>query len=181
MTATMEAQASDTPDWDPPAAFPFARLEGQPRDVGRAHGRAFGDQVLGSIRVHRGIIERSGLAWPDALELAAKGQTLMQLVEPALAEELEGIAEGSEVDPREIFAINFRVGLTRIAKPPTPIAQDHECTTAAALGAVTADGHTLLAQNWDQNSALQANIVDPKLIGTLQELEAERLGFLDEV
>jgi isopenicillin-N N-acyltransferase-like protein len=159
MTAVAQAGPTIARDWDPPAAFPLARLEGGPRDVGRAHGRTFGDRVLGSIRVHRGVIERSGLPWPEALALGEKGRLLMQLVEPALAEELEAIAEGAEVDPREIFAINFRVGLTRVATPPAPVAEEPVCTTAAAIGAVTADGHTLLAQNWDQNSALQANLV----------------------
>jgi isopenicillin-N N-acyltransferase-like protein len=145
-------------DWNPPAAFPFARFEGGPRDVGIAHGRTFGDQVLGSIRVHRGSIEKTGLAWSDALVWADKGRKLMQLVEPKLAEELDGIAEGVGVDRREIFAINFRVALSRVVTP-APVTETHECTTAAAIGAVTADGHTLLAQNWDQNSDLQANLV----------------------
>jgi isopenicillin-N N-acyltransferase-like protein len=127
--------------------------------VGRAHGRAFGDQVLGCIRAHRAKIEQTGLAWPDALAWAEKGRTLMRLVEPRLADELDAIGEGAEVDPREIYAINFRVALTRVATPPVPVAEMHECTTAAALGTVTADGHTLLAQNWDQASELQANLV----------------------
>lgn len=145
-------------DWNPPAAFPFARFEGGPRDVGLAHGRTFGDQVLGSIRVHRASIEKTGLPWADALVWAEKGRTLMQLVEPKLAEELDAIGEGVGVDHREIFAINFRVALSRVAMP-APVTEQHECTTAAAIGAVTADGHTLLAQNWDQNSDLQANLV----------------------
>jgi isopenicillin-N N-acyltransferase-like protein len=36
---------------------------------------------------------------------------------------------------------------------------DHECTTAAILPRATAEGHTLLAQNWDQRGRCQENTV----------------------
>lgn len=146
-------------DWNPPAAFPHGKFEGAPSDVGRAHGRTFGEQVQGSIRVHKGGIEKTGLAWSDALAWADKGRALMQLVDPRLAEELDGIATGAEVDRRELYAINFRVVMSRLARQAELETQTHECTTAAALGSVTANGHTLLAQNWDNKSELQANLV----------------------
>lgn len=41
---------------------------------------------------------------------------------------------------------------------PAP-STERECTTAAAFGVATADGHTLLAQNWDQASEQQPNMV----------------------
>ncbi len=144
-------------DWNPPAAFPFGRFEGSPRDVGRGHGRAFGEQVRGSIRVHRASIEKTGLAWPEALVWSDRARETMKLIEPKLAEELEGVAEGAEVDHRELFAINFRVSLSRLAAQP--VKAEAECTTGVITGEATADGHTLLAQNWDQNSELQANLV----------------------
>jgi isopenicillin-N N-acyltransferase-like protein len=159
MTTPAQAEPTIARDWDPPAAFPLGRFEGGPRDVGRAHGRTFGDRVLGSIRAHRASIERTGLAWPDALVWAQKGRELMELLDLKLADELTGIAEGAEVDPREIFAINFRVALTRVTAQSEKMPEIAECTTGAAMGAVTADGHTLLAQNWDQSSELQANLV----------------------
>lgn len=159
MTATAEAAARVARDWDPPAAFPLARFEGLPRDVGRAHGRTFGDRVLGSIRAHRRSIEQTGLAWSDALVWGQKGREYLEILDRKLAEELVGMAEGAEVDPREIFAINLRVALTRVATAPKPVPEMAECTTGAATAAATADGHTLLAQNWDQSSELQANLV----------------------
>jgi len=149
--------ATAIPDITPPAAFPFLRSEGTPHDVGRSHGRAFGDRVLGSIGVYRGKFDRMGLAWERVLRLAERSGELLRAFDPALAEELDGIAEGSGVDPREILVINIRTGLTRMVE--VAAAEDHECTTAAVLGSATANGHTLMGQNWDQSGVCQANTV----------------------
>jgi len=145
-------------DWTPPPAFPFGRFEGTPHDVGVAHGRAFGDQILRTICIQRGKISRTGLAWEKALEWAENARAVMQSHEPRLVEEIDGIAVGAEVDRREAFAINLAVTLARLLSP-APSTEMRECTTAAAFGAATADGHTLLAQNWDQASEQQANMV----------------------
>jgi isopenicillin-N N-acyltransferase-like protein len=149
--------ATAVPDIVPPKAFPFVRSEGAPRDVGRNHGRTFGDRVLGSIGVYRGKFDRMGLEWPRVLRLAERSGALLRSFDPALAEELDGIAEGAEVDPREILVINIRTGLTRMVE--VAAAEDHECTTTAVLGSVTADGHTLMGQNWDQSGVCQPNTV----------------------
>lgn len=146
-------------DITPPDAFPFLRSEGSPREVGRAHGRAFGDRILTSIGVYRHKFDRIGLPWDEALAVAGRGGELIRGFDAALADELEGIAEGAGVDRRELLAINIRTSLTRLVNPPVAVAETHECTTAAILGSVTADGHTLMAQNWDQSGALQAHTV----------------------
>jgi isopenicillin-N N-acyltransferase like protein len=148
---------SATPDVTPPAAFPLLRSEGPPRVVGRNHGRTFGDRVLGSIGVYRQKFDKIGLPWDEALAISERNVAYLRDLDPALADELDGIAEGAEVDPREIYLINIRTGLTRMVEEGTD--EDHECTTAAILGTATADGHTLMAQNWDQNGACQANTV----------------------
>ena len=103
-------------DIDPPTAFRFLRTEGSPRDVGRGHGRAFGDQVLGSIGVYKSKFDKLGLPWAIALDLAGKSGASLRAFDPELAEELDGIAEGAEVDPREILVINIRTGLTRMVE-----------------------------------------------------------------
>lgn len=144
-------------DIEPPRAFPFLRTEGGPRDVGRQHGQAFGETILGSIVAYRGKFDAIGLPWEEALKIAGRSGDFLRALDPALAEELDGIAEGAEVDPREILAINIRTGLMRMVE--VAVAEDHECTTAAVLGSATADGHTLMGQNWDQSGVLQANTV----------------------
>lgn len=144
-------------DVSPPSALPFLRSEGFPHAVGRAHGRAFGDRVAGSIGVYRRKFDRIGLPWEAALEIAERNIVYLRSLDPALVAEMDGIAEGAEADPREIYLINIRTGLIRMVEEGTD--EDHECTTAAILPEATADGHTLMAQNWDQHGDCQANTV----------------------
>jgi isopenicillin-N N-acyltransferase like protein len=141
----------------PPASFPSLRSEGPPREVGRAHGRAFGDQIAGSISLYRRKFDDIGLDWNRALDLAHRSGDFLRGLDHELAEELDGIAAGAEVDPREILTINIRTAVTRMVEAQSD--EDHECTTAAVLPEATADGHTLLAQNWDQRGRCQENTV----------------------
>lgn len=145
-------------DVSPPQAFPFLRSEGSPLDVGRAHGQAFGDQILGSIAVYRRKFDDIALAWEDALKLAESSGAALRKFDPLLAEEMDGIAQGAEVDPREILVINIRTGLIRMIEEART-EEDHECTTVSVVPPATADGHTLIGQNWDQNAACQPNTV----------------------
>jgi len=144
-------------DVTPPAALPFLRSEGGPGDVGRAHGRAFGELIAGSIGVYRRKFDKIGLPWETALDIAERNIAFLRELDPRLVEEMDGIAEGSDNDRRVIYLINIRTGLTRMVEEGTD--EDHECTTAAILGEATADGHTLMAQNWDQHGDCQANTV----------------------
>jgi isopenicillin-N N-acyltransferase like protein len=141
----------------PPASFPSLRSEGPPREVGRAHGRAFGDQIAGSISLYRRKFDDIGLDWNRALDLAHRSGDFLRGLDHELAEEMEGIAEGAHVDPLEILTINIRTGLIRMMEVET--VEDHECTTAAVCPPATADGHTLVGQNWDQSGECQANTV----------------------
>lgn len=141
----------------PPTSFPTLRSEGPPRVVGREHGRAFGDQVARSVDVYKEKFDHIGLDWNRALELARNSRGFLEELDPDLAIEMEGIAEGAEIDPLEILVINIRTGLIRMMEVET--IEDEECTTAAVCPPATADGHTLVGQNWDQSPACQPNTV----------------------
>lgn len=145
-------------DIKPPKAFRHLRSEGSPKDVGRAHGRAFGDEVLGSIAVYRKKFDEIRLDWSDVLEVCERSRAHLQAIDPLLDQEMEGIAEGAQVDIREIVAINIRTGLIRMVEEK-PSADDHECTTFSVVPPASADGHTYIGQNWDQNGACQPNTV----------------------
>ena len=166
------------PDIRPPAAFPFLRSEGAPHDVGHAHGRAFGDLVAGSIGVYRRKFDRIGLPWDTALAVAGRNIEHLRALDPALVAEMDGIAAGAEADPLEIYLINIRTGLTRMVEEGTD--EDHECTTAAMLPEATADGHTLMAQNWDQHGDCQANtvVIEQRIPGEPALLFVTEAGIL---
>jgi len=144
-------------DITPPTALRFLRSEGTPRDVGRKHGRFFVDEVNASIGVYRKKFEKLGMSWDKTLGYAERSGALLRDLDPRLVEEIEGIAEGAGADLGAIFMINIRTGITRMVEVAVP--EDHECTTTAVVRGATADGHTLLGQNWDQSGVLQANTV----------------------
>lgn len=141
----------------PPAAFPFVRSEGGPYEVGRAHGAAFGEQVLGSIELYKEMFDEVGMSTDEALTYVDVLADGVRAFDPALAEEMEGIAAGADVDPRLILMVNLRTDIIRMKEGEGDTAR--ECTTAAILPQATANGHTLLAQNWDQRGRMQANTV----------------------
>jgi isopenicillin-N N-acyltransferase like protein len=148
---------STSTDIIPPKQLRFLRSEGSPIEVGRAHGRMFGEEVLGSIGVYRRKFDEIGIGWERALQIAQRAGDYLRDLDAPLVEELDGIAEGAEVDPREILTINIRTGLTRMMEVAAD--EDHECTTTAVLPEATADGHTLVGQNWDQRGECQPNTV----------------------
>ena len=146
-------------DFSPPATFPFLKSEGSPYEVGQAHGAAFGEQIGRSIALYREQFADLGFTWPEALILAERAGESLAAFDAALGSELEGIAAGAAVDPREILAINVRTGVIRSSEKQDAKLFEAECTTSAVLPEATADGHTLLAQNWDQRLACQPNTV----------------------
>lgn len=145
-------------DVTPPRSFEFLRSEGSPREVGQAHGDRFASQVRSSLAVYRQKFDRMKLAWSDARDLAETALGALRTFDPLLAEEIYGIAEGADVAPAEIMAINVRTGITRMIQEGVA-AEDHECTTVSVMPEATADGHTLIGQNWDQSAVFQPNTV----------------------
>jgi isopenicillin-N N-acyltransferase-like protein len=162
----------------PPVRFEFLRSEGSARDVGRQHGKTFGTQVLGSIGVYRNKFEKMGVPWAKALAMAESSGDVLRTFDPGLWDELTGIAEGAEVDLREIVVINIRTGITRMVEASVP--EDHECTSAVVLGEATANGHTLLGQNWDQSGVCQPNtvLIEQRIAGEPALLFITEAGIL---
>jgi isopenicillin-N N-acyltransferase-like protein len=63
---------------------------------------------------------------------------------------MEGIAEGADLAFEDVLALNLRteVMFAAVARAPAAAAAGG-CTAFVALPEATADGHTLLGQNWD--------------------------------
>jgi hypothetical protein len=92
---------------------------------------------------------------------------------------MDGIAEGAKVDPREILVINIRTGLIRMIEEAST-EEDHECTTVSVVPPATADGHTLMGQNWDQNAGCQPNtvLIEQRIAGQPALLFITEAGIL---
>ena len=170
---------SMTDGYTPPVEFRFLRAEGSAREVGTAHGREFVTEIRHSIDVYREQFASIGVGWDDALKFAAQAGSDLHDLDRGLAEELDGIAAGADLDPREVLAINIRTGITRMIEGRSG-ADDHECTTAAVLPGATRDGHTLLGQNWDQRGLYQHHtvIIEQHIAGEPALLFVTEAGIL---
>jgi isopenicillin-N N-acyltransferase-like protein len=134
--------------------FPFFRLEGSAREVGRQHGDHLRDRIQESIDLYtERFASTAGLRWPEVLRRMEQVTANAREHSGELVEEMEGIAEGADVPLAAVVALNARTMLLRTT--PTgagPSGADAECTTGALLPSVTADEHTILFGNWDQNA-----------------------------
>jgi isopenicillin-N N-acyltransferase-like protein len=123
--------------------------------------------------------EWSGVGLPVLRERAASYARVIEGKDPAYAAIMGGIAEGSGQDLLDIVAINVRyellysefarVGMEGRASPSIP----GGCTSFAIEPEASANGHTLLGQNWDWL---------PEVQGVLQRAPTDgvwHLGFTE--
>ncbi len=129
------------------AMFPVLGLRGQPYERGLQHGREARVRVERSLRNYRDLFEFCRLPWDEAQRRAAPYRDVIGGLDPALLEEMEGIAKGAERPFGEILALNVR---TEILPPGFMAGRDvGECTSIAVAPRASATGGALLAQNWD--------------------------------
>ncbi len=126
-------------------------VRGDAYERGRQHG------VQTRALVHEGVdfytrmwTDNVGGDKEDVLALAGGFESVIGDYDAQILAELEGIAAGAEMTLREILLLNARYELMLEAVfTQTPPAAPGECTSLAAAPEATADGHTLIAQNWD--------------------------------
>ena len=137
------------------SAIPFLSLYGSPREIGQAHGEALRLLVRDNVGTYSAIFKHyADLTREQVLARARLFVPVIEKFDPALLEEIKGIAEASGSLVEEIVAINSR---TEIMFKETPRAG--ECTALAATPEATASGQTLLGQNWDWMPTLDGHTV----------------------
>jgi len=115
--------------------FPIVLLEGTPRARGRQHGERFRDEIAAALATLRQ--EHSPAAFASARGKAETAWPMILSRAPDIADELQGIAEGSATQLMEIL---LRVGF-EFFDTPSPTG----CTALAFKGPRGA----ILGQNWD--------------------------------
>ena len=123
--------------------FPIIRVEGDPYSCGVQHGEKARELVRRNVEYYVDLWGRNlGLSRE---RIAERGAELLKAIgefSPDLLEELRGVAEGADVSLELLAAINGRYEVVWSEMRP-------QCTSLAVLPEASADGHTLLAQNWD--------------------------------
>jgi isopenicillin-N N-acyltransferase like protein len=136
------------------ASYPTVRITGEARARGRQYGTQAGARIAGSITGYeRAFSHFAGWGWDRVRQEALRFVEPIEGLFPSSLEEMRGIAEGAQVRFEDILAINVRTEImyagevrTAAGGGPFPPA---ECTAIGVLPETTADGHTLIAQNWD--------------------------------
>ena len=137
-------------------------MTGGPRDRGRQYGAAAATRVRRSVRCYRDLYRRwLGWDWPRARREADRYTGAIEHAAPGQLEEMRGIAEGAGLELGDVLAINVRTELLAGARVDPSLAprRSDGCTAVAVLPEATANGHTLLAQNWDWLAATVDTVV----------------------
>jgi isopenicillin-N N-acyltransferase-like protein len=126
------------------------RLEGAPRVRGRQYGELASPQIGRCLASYRDVFEyRAGLEWDAAVAHARTFLPDIEQFSPVALEEMRGIAEGAGVPFDAILVLNCRSELMFAAAKRKGETPPGECTSFAVMPEASANGHTLLGQNWD--------------------------------
>ncbi|HSR12529.1 MAG TPA: C45 family peptidase, partial [Thermodesulfobacteriota bacterium] len=122
-------------------------ISGDPESRGVQYGEKAKDLIKRSVEIyHRAFLEAAEVSWPQVLDFARTFIPGIRRYDETVMDEVKGMAKGSGFAPEEILAVNLR---TEILFGLVQKKAKEGCTAFCALPAVTASGHTILAQNWD--------------------------------
>ncbi|MDO9508856.1 MAG: C45 family peptidase [Thermovirgaceae bacterium] len=123
--------------------YPFLKLSGNPLERGRLYGQTFRAEIEVSMVSYAAMFrDYSGVNWEEAGRRSLEFLPFIREYSPKLVEEMEGIAEGSQKDFKDILTLNSRSEIVLAT-------QVDGCTAFGATPAVTSDGKTYLCQTWD--------------------------------
>ena len=135
-----------------PTPYPWVRVSGDPRTRGRSYGEHVADRVRRSVAAYAEVFAKgAGLGWGDVREVARRFEAPIRSFGADYLEELWGIAEGADVDPVDILAINVRTEIMYSAKARAAGAarSPGECTAFAVVPTRWSGAPVLVGQNWD--------------------------------
>lgn len=124
-------------------SIPVIRAAGTHREAGVAIGAATSEYIRRSVE---------GAEFDHDIVLRYRGASVKHL--PWVVEELDAAARAAEVDPLALFA-DAVLELSTFSQTKVPA----HCTDVAAVPALTADGHLLVAHNNDLSAGDENDVV----------------------
>src|SRR3954451_20431946 len=116
-------------------------------DRGRGLGAAQADRISSNWSIYARLFEvTAGLSEDDTRRFGSEAFERIAGFAPELAEEIEGIAQGSGRSTEEIAALNARTELLA--------AGGRECSVIACMGTLTRSGDPIGIQTWDWHDEL---------------------------
>lgn len=116
-----------------------------PQKRGQFYGEAARKTIKKTFGIYKELFgEKSGHTWETILTMLDPYIVKTKVFAPDLIDEVQGIAEGSNLSFKDIFALNARSEIMMDLNIYTD-----ECSSLVALPDSTQDNTTILAQNWD--------------------------------
>ncbi|GAA1929512.1 C45 family autoproteolytic acyltransferase/hydolase [Streptomyces durmitorensis] len=168
--------------------LPVIEISGTPVERGHQYGEAVRPQLHAALAYYEEAFgQSSGLTWSQVATRAARWTEPVRDYAPHLLEEMRGIAEGAGVDLTDILALNARgeviydrsfadMGATKEKEEPA-----EGCTSFAAYGEASGDGHVWAGQNWDwragvADTVVMLRVVQPPHPTLIMQVEAGQIG-----
>lgn len=130
-----------------PTRYPQVEVRGEPFELGRQIGEATREQIRGFVEI---AMQRVNLTMPVSTDraMAVADASFPHVAEyaPHMLDELRGMAQGAGVSERQLMMLQIRNQLTPDA--------DAGCTAFAVAPLACREQHAIVAQNWDNDPAL---------------------------
>jgi len=134
--------------------FPLIEISGTPLERGHAYGRQAATRIRASIAHYKEQVRKLSLSDAGIAAVVRKYLPMAESYGQHYVQEMRGIAEGADVAFDDVFLLNARTEIMKIAQRPDlqkKLAADvpDGCTSVTVLPAATRDGQLIHAQNWD--------------------------------
>ncbi|MFC7157014.1 C45 family autoproteolytic acyltransferase/hydrolase [Halomarina halobia] len=141
-------------------------LTGAPHERGVRHGESYAAEIDHNVGTYLDVFETRGVDTDRVRERAAAFIPRLEADNADYAEEMAGVAAGSDRPIEEIALINLRYEVMYDAYTDgseRPAATDEMvdgCTSCGVEPKASADGHTYIGQNWDWLPAVETFVMD---------------------
>ena len=131
--------------------LPHVRVRGDHRERGRQYGELTRDRVHLSLEAYeRVFMHDAGWDWKRVRCEAMRHVAAIEALDVGYLEEMKGIAQGAQVEFEDILSLNVRTEVMFSARARQALGQSFaECSSFFLMPSVTANGHTIVGQNWD--------------------------------
>lgn len=130
-----------------PHRYREIEVAGLPREMGRQIGEAARDEIRGFVAIALERVNKTvRVSREQAMAVAARSIPFVAAYSPDMLEEIRGMAEGSGCSVEDVMLLQVRNQLRPDA--------DAGCTSLSLASSPSADRGTIVAQNWDNDPAL---------------------------
>ncbi|WP_157014683.1 C45 family autoproteolytic acyltransferase/hydolase [Mesorhizobium xinjiangense] len=136
------------------AALPLLELGPDPRERGRIHGSTLANAIRDNVETYLARFEAAGAKREAILKQSEGWLEFIREDNGEYADEMAAIASASGISPVEIAMLNARYEITYLAfgteaNVANTRLEQEGCTSFGLLPEATANGRTILCQNWD--------------------------------